>query len=272
LHRKNKFYLYLVSGRKTLIYDGGLMKIAVCISHVPDTAAKINIGSDGKNIDPNGVTYVVNPYDEFAIEEALKTKEKAGGETVAISLGGEANKETLRKALAMGIDNAVLLKDGGFRDSIAVAKALAAEIKSQGAELIFFGKQSVDFDNSIVGQLTAELLGYNSVSVAVSFSLDGNKILCEREIEGGKEVVETSLPAVITAQKGLNEPRYASLKGIMAAKKKEIAEKEPAPVENTVEILSIKKPAMKGAGKIVGTDSSAVAELIRLLREEAKVI
>ncbi|MCX6170919.1 MAG: electron transfer flavoprotein subunit beta/FixA family protein [Ignavibacteriales bacterium] len=248
------------------------MKIAVCVSHVPDTAAKINIGSDSMSIDPAGVTYVVNPYDEFAIEEALKTKEKFGGETVAISLGSDANKETLRKALAMGIDNAVLLKEIGYRDSLSVAKALAEEIKTQGAELAFFGKQSVDFDNSVVGQLTAEILGYNCISVAVSFTLDGNKIICEREIEGGKEIVETTLPAVITAQKGLNEPRYASLKGIMAAKKKEITEKIPASVPNYVEVLTMKRPASKQAGKIIGTDASAVPELIRLLREEAKVI
>lgn len=248
------------------------MKIAVCVSHVPDTAAKINIGSDGKTIDPNGVTYVVNPYDEFAIEEALKTKEKLGCETVAISLGSDANKETLRKALAMGVDNAVLLKDGGYCDSLSVSKALADEIKAQGAELVFFGKQSVDYDNSVVGQMTAELLGYNCVSVVVAFTLDGNKITCEREIEGGKEIVETTLPALITAQKGLNEPRYASLKGIMAAKKKEIAEKTPAAASNFTELLAMKRPPSKQAGKILGTDATVVPELVRLLREEAKVI
>ncbi len=248
------------------------MKIAVCVSHVPDTAAKINIGSDGKTLDPNGVTFIVNPYDEFAVEEALKTKEKIGGETVAISLGTDANKETLRKVLAMGIDNAVLLKDNNYRDSLSVAKALAEEIKAQNAELVFFGKQSVDFDNSVVGQLTAEFLGYNCISVAVSFSLEGHKITCEREIEGGKEIVETTLPALITAQKGLNEPRYASLKGIMSAKKKEILEKQPATANNSVEIISMKKPAPKQAGKILGTDATAVPELVRLLRQEAKVI
>lgn len=248
------------------------MKIAVCVSHVPDTAAKINISSNGKGIDPAGVTYVVNPYDEFAIEEALKTKEKLGGETVAISLGGEPNKETLRKALAMGIDNAVLLKDESYRDSLSVAKALANEIKLQNAELVFFGKQSVDYDNSVVGQLTAELLGFNCISVVVDFKFDGNKVICEREIEGGKEVVEASLPAVITAQKGLNEPRYASLKGIMAAKKKVIEEKRIDAVNNSVEIIALKRPAPKQAGKIIGTDASAVPELVRLLREEAKVI
>lgn len=248
------------------------MKIAVCVSHVPDTAAKINITGDGKGIDQTGVTYVVNPYDEFAIEEALKTKEKFGGDTVVISLGGEANKETLRKALAMGIDNAVLLKDESYRDSLSVAKALADEIKSQNAELVFFGKQSVDFDNSVVGQITAELLGYNCISVVVDFKLDGNKIIAEREIDGGKEVVETNLPAIITAQKGLNEPRYASLKGIMAAKKKVIEEKPASSANNFVDVITMKRPAPKQAGKIVGTDASAVPELIRLLHEEAKVI
>lgn len=248
------------------------MKIAVCINHVPDTAAKINIGNDGKSIDTTGVAFVVNPYDEFAIEEALKTKEKFGGETVAISLGGEANKETLRKALAMGIDDAVLLKDENYRDSLSVAKALSDEIKSLGAEIVFFGKQSVDYDNSVVGQLVAEILGFNSVTTVVSLNIDGNKIIAEREIEGGKEIVETSLPVVITTQKGLNEPRYASLKGIMAAKKKNITEKQPASYPNYIEVVAIRKPAPKQQGRILGTDISAVPELVRLLRDEAKVI
>ncbi|MEG8947548.1 electron transfer flavoprotein subunit beta/FixA family protein [Rosettibacter firmus] len=248
------------------------MKIAVCINHVPDTAAKINIGNDRKSIDTAGVAYVVNPYDEFAIEEALKTKEKFGGETVAISLGSDANKETLRKALAMGIDEAILLKDESYRDSLSVAKALADEIKSQNAEIVFFGKQSVDFDNGVIGQMVAELLNYNSVSNVIKLIIEGNKITAEREIEGGKEIVETTLPVVITAQKGLNEPRYASLKGIMAAKKKNIIEKIPANYQNNVELIEMKKPASKQPGRIIGTDASAVQELIRLLKEEAKVI
>jgi len=248
------------------------MKIAVCVSHVPDTATKVQVGPDGKSIDQNGVTYVVNPYDEFAIEEALKTKEALGGEVVVISLGPDANKETIRKALAMGADNAVLLKTDEVKDSLAVAKALAEEIKNQGAEIVFFGKQSVDYDNQIVGQLTAEFLGYNSVSVVVDLKIEDGKVTAEREIEGGKEVVETTLPVVITAQKGLNEPRYASLKGIMAAKRKPIEEKEPVAAENKTEVLRMKLPAPKQPGKIIGTDASAAAELVRLLREEAKVI
>ncbi len=248
------------------------MKIAVCVSHVPDTATKIKIGEDNKSIDPTDVTYVINPYDEYAIEEALKTKEIIGGEVVAISLGGDNNKDSIRKALAMGIDSAVLLKDDSIRDSFSLAYALAEEIKTQGAELVFFGKQAVDYDNSITGQLTAEMLGYNCVSVVVKFDLDGNKITAEREIEGGKEIVETTLPAVITAQKGLNEPRYASLKGIMSAKRKTIEEKEAASSDKKIEIIEMKKPQGKQAGKIIGTDASAVPELVRLLKEEAKVI
>lgn len=248
------------------------MKIAVCVSHVPDTATKIVLSPDSKNIDPNGITYIINPYDEFAVEEALKTKEIIGSEVVIISLGKDSNKETIRKALAMGADTGVLLKDDSDRDSLSIAKALAEEIKSQGSELVFFGKQSVDYDNSITGQMTAEILGYNCVSVVVDFKLDGNKIICEREIEGGREVIETSLPAIITTQKGLNEPRYASLKGIMAAKKKTIEEKPALKSDNYTETVKLKKPPMKQPGRIIGTDKTAVQELVRLLKEEAKVI
>lgn len=248
------------------------MKIVVCVSHVPDSATKVKVGSDNKTIDPAGVSYILNPYDEFAIEEALKTKEKLGGEVFVLSVGNDANKETLRKALAMGADEAVLLKNEGEIDSFGVANALADEIKNLGAEIVFFGKQSIDYDNSVTGQLTAELLGYNCVTIAVSLNIDGNKITAEREIEGGKEVVESELPIVITAQKGLNEPRYASLKGIMAAKKKVIAEKPANVPSSLVEVVSMKSPPPKKAGRIIGSDVSAVPELVRLLKEEAKVI
>jgi electron transfer flavoprotein beta subunit len=249
------------------------MKIAVCVSHVPDTATKIKVGTDQKTIDPSGVTYIINPYDEFAIEEALKIKEKSNStEVIAISVGTDANKETIRKALAMGADRGILLKDENSRDSFGIAKALAEEIKNQGCELVFCGKQSVDYDNSTVPQITAEYLNYSCITVVVSLNIDGSKVTAEREIEGGKEVVEASLPVVIGAQKGLNEPRYASLKGIMSAKKKTIEEKPAVPVDGLVEILAMKKPPEKQPGRIIGTDSSAVPELVRLLREEAKVI
>jgi electron transfer flavoprotein beta subunit len=248
------------------------MKLAVCINHVPDTAAKITLAADGKNIDTTGITFVLNPYDEFAIEECLRLKEKNTGEVIAISLGGDTHKETLRKALAMGVDKAVLLKDSSFRDSFSVARALADYLKEISPDIIFFGKQSVDSDNGAVGTMTAEMLGLPSVSVAVKLEITNGTAIVEREIEGGKEKVQVTLPAVFTAQKGLNEPRYPSLKGIMAAKSKPIEEKVPAAAQPKVDVIALRKPPSKNAGKIVGTDASAVPELVRLLHEEAKVI
>jgi len=248
------------------------MKIAVCISQVPDTATKIVIGSDGKTIDKTGVSFIINPYDEFAIEEGLRLKEKFGGEVVFISVGGEGVKETIRKALAMGGDRAILVKDDSIRDSYAVAKALADVLREVTPDIILFGKQSVDYDDALVGGMVAEMLGLPSVSVVVKLEITDDKVICEREIEGGKETVETKLPVVITAQKGLNEPRYPSLKGIMAAKSKPIQEIHPEAIESKVEVLRMRKPPAKNPGKIVGTDVSAVPELVRLLHEEAKVI
>ena len=249
------------------------MKIVVCVSHVPDTASRIKVGTDGKTIDPTGVTYIINPYDEYAVEEALKLKEKLGtGEVVVVTLGGDNSKETIRKALAMGADSATLLKDETQRDSLGIAKALAEEIKTQGAQIVFMGKQSVDYDNSIVGQLTAELLNFNCVPVCVQLEINGDKVTAEREVEGGREIVETSIPVIITCQKGLNEPRYASLKGIMAAKKKTIEEKAATAYTPTSEVIKMHLPAGKIPGRIIGSDASAVPELVKLLKEEAKVI
>jgi electron transfer flavoprotein beta subunit len=248
------------------------MKLIACINHVPDTTAKIIIGADGKTIDKTGVGFIINPYDEFAVEECLRLREKNGGEVIAVSLGGDTHKETLRKALAMGADKAVLLKDDSVRDSFSVARALADFIKEVSPDVVFFGRQSIDSDDAAVGQMVAEMLELPSVSVVVKLEIADGKVIAEREIEGGHEKVETRLPAVFTAQKGLNEPRYPSLKGIMAAKSKPIEEKIPAPSVSKSEVLGMQRPQAKSAGKIVGTDASAVPELVRLLHEEAKVI
>jgi electron transfer flavoprotein beta subunit len=248
------------------------MKLAACINHVPDTAAKINIAADGKTIDKSGVTYVISPYDEIAVEECLRLKEKNGGDVTVISLGGDAHKETLRKALAMGADKAVLLRDDSVRDSSGVARALADYLKELSPDIVFFGKQSVDYDDGAVGVMVAEMLGLPSVSVVVKLDIADGKATAEREIEGGREVLETSLPAVFTTQKGLNEPRYPSLKGIMGAKSKPIEERPTSPVTAKIELLLMQKPPAKPAGRIIGTDVSAVPELVRLLHEEAKVI
>jgi electron transfer flavoprotein beta subunit len=248
------------------------MKIAVCINHVPDTETKVHVGADGRSIDRNGVNFMLNPYDEYAVEAALRIREKMGGETVAVTLGTDSHKETLRKALAMGIDKAVLLKDESVRDSFSVASALAECLRSLAPDCILFGKQSIDYYDEQVPGLVAEMLGMPSVSVAVKLEVEAGKVVCEREIEGGHEVVEASLPAVISAQKGLFEPRYPSLKGIMAAKTKPIEERSPAAVPSGVEVLVMNKPPAKAPGKIVGTDAGAVPELVKLLQEEAKVI
>jgi electron transfer flavoprotein beta subunit len=248
------------------------MKIIVCVNHVPDTEMKVRVGSDGKTIDKAGVNYMLNPFDEFAVEAGLKLREQFGGDVTALSLGPDANKETLRKALAMGVDRAVLLKDDAPRDSFSVAQAIAADLREMKPECVLFGRQSIDYYNEQVPGLVAELLGWPSVSVVVRLEAKDGKVVCEREIEGGHEVVETSFPVVISAQKGMNEPRYPSLKGIMAAKTKPIEERPAKPFPAGVEVIAMSKPAAKAAGRIVGTDASAVPELVRLLQQEAKVI
>jgi len=248
------------------------MKILVFVNHVPDTETKVKVGADSTSIDPAGVNYMLSPYDEIGVEEALKTKQAFGGEVVVVSLGGESNKETLRKALAMGCDKAVLLKDASVRDSYAVAGSLAEFAKEYGADIIFCGKQSIDYDDAQVGGLVAEMLGIASVSVVVKLEIKDGGVTAEREIEGGHEIVQAKLPAVISAQKGLNEPRYPSLKGIMDAKRKPIEERTPSAIALKVVVLKMSNPPAKAQGKIVGTDASSAAELVRLLHEEAKVI
>ena len=248
------------------------MKIAVCVNHVPDTETKVKIAADGRSIDRTGVNFILAPYDEIAVEEALRMRDKFKGDVTVLSLGNEKHKESLRKALAMGADKAILLRDDSERDSYGVAVGLAAALKPLAPEVILFGKQSIDFDDAQVGTLVAEMLGMPSVSVAVNIEIQAGKAVCVREIEGGHEIVEVKLPAVFMAQKGLNDPRYPSLKGIMAAKNKPIEEQVAAPADRLVETLAMNKPPAKAAGRIVGTDKTAVSELIRLLHEEAKVI
>jgi electron transfer flavoprotein beta subunit len=253
---------------------GEVVLQAVCVKQVADTETRVKVGADGKTLDPAGVTWILNPYDEFALEQALRIREKSGsGEVVAVSLGGAAVQTTLRNALAMGADRAVHLKvEGAPPDSLAVAKALAAELAALSPGLVWFGKQAVDDDAAQVGPMVATLMGLPCVTVVAAMELNGESATVEREIEGGREVVEVTLPAVLAAEKGLNEPRYASLKGIMAAKKKTIDEKPAALGEPNLEVVALKLPAARGAGKVVGQGRDAVDELVRLLREEAKVI
>ncbi len=249
------------------------MKIAVCLKRVPDTTAKIVIGADGKSIDESGVKFVPNPYDEFALEEALKLKEQAGGgETVVVSLGSDASQETIRTALAMGIDRGVLLQAAPPADGLATARALAAELKEGAFDLILFGKLSVDDYNHQVGVMTAELLELPCVTSVAHLTVKDGALEAEREIEGGVEVVTCSLPAVLTCDKGLNNPRLPSLKGIMAAKKKPLESKPVTLEAGTLEVQGLMPPPERPEGKIVGEGPDAVSELVRLLRTEAKVL
>lgn len=248
------------------------MNILVCISRVPDTASRVIVGSDGKSIDPQGIKYVVNPYDEFALEEGLRLREKNGGTVTALTIGGEASKEQLRTALAMGVDAAVIVKTDSNFDSFYVANNIAEYAKTINPDIILLGKQSVDFDSLQIPSMLGDLMNFPSVSVVTNLTVDGSTVTAEREIEGGKEVVETSLPCIISAQKGLNDPRYPKLPDIMKAKSKPITEVAPVNSEERVTVLGIEIPLKKRAGVILGGEDKDIDEVVRLLHEESKVI
>jgi electron transfer flavoprotein beta subunit len=249
------------------------VNIAVCIKQVPDTETKIKISGDKKWIEEGEINFILNPYDEFAVEEALKIKEANGGEVTIISLGPDRVTSSIRSALAMGGDKAIHIKtDKNPVDPMATAGALAQVLNEGDFDLILLGKQAIDDDNQQIGPILAEKLGISAANVVTKLEVSAQKIVADRQIEGGFERVECELPAIVTAQRGLNEPRYASLKGIMAAKKITIEEKTVDISQDKIEILEINYPPEKPPGKIVGKGADAVPELIRLLKEEAKVI
>jgi electron transfer flavoprotein beta subunit len=248
------------------------MNILVGISRVPDTATKIFIGPDGKSIDEKGVKFIINPYDEFALEEGLRLKEKFGGTVVTITVGPEASKEVIRSALAMGADRAALVKTDGFFDSYFAAKNIANYAKQFNPDIILFGRQSVDFDSLMVPAMVSAFLGLPLITIVSKLTVDGNKVVAERDVVGGKEVVEASLPCVISAQKGLNEPRYPKLPDILKAKNKPIEEITPEQTQPMVEILNMEIPLRSRKNKIVGDSDEEIAEIVRLLHEDAKII
>lgn len=248
------------------------MNIAVLVKLVPDTEATIKIDADRKKIAAGEINFVLNPYDEYAVEEALRQKEKHSGQVTVVSLGGDEAVKALRNALAMGADDAIHVKNPAGLDMLGVARALADAIRGRGFDLILAGKQAVDDDCGAVGSMVAELLDIAHVATVVKLDVEGGKLTAVREIETGSEVIEADLPALITAQKGLNEPRYASLKGIMASKKKVIADVEGTASLAKVEVVQLNYQPGRPPGKIVGQGIEAVPQLVRLLREEAKVL
>jgi electron transfer flavoprotein beta subunit len=252
------------------------MHILVLIKRVPDTASKITIAGDNTSIDPSGLQFVLNPYDEFAVEAGLKLKEAAGeGSVRVMTLGPKDATQTIRSALAMGADEAIHIQDDSqLRDAWSIARTLATAIQGleQQPDLILAGRQAVDSQAMAVGPMLATILGLPCVTDITKLDKTDAGFTVEREIEGGHEVVEVGLPAFLTTNKGLNEPRYASLKGIMKAKKKKIHTPDVAIAEAKTAIRAMEYPPAREGGKIVGEGADAVPELVRMLREEAKVL
>ena len=259
------------------------MKILVAIKQVPDTATQVKVGADPRVIDTASITWIVSPYDEFAVEEALRIKEKRGqGEVVAVSLGPDRVKEALRSCLAMGCDRALHLNDAAWNgaDTLATARALAAVAKQEQPQLVLCGRQAIDDDMGAVTAQLAELLGWPCAYWIMEEAVDaeGKTVRAARQVEGGLEVFDLPLPAVLAAQKGLNEPRYPTLKGIMGAKKKEIRDVKASDLGIGAEppqlsVIGLEALPPRPPGRIIQGDvPTAVKELVRSLREDAKAI
>jgi electron transfer flavoprotein beta subunit len=249
------------------------VKIAVCIKRTPDSESRFKVAASATGIDETGLKFDLDDFAGYAVEAALQLNEKAGGgETVVYAVGPDSVQESLRKAMSMGADRAVQLKADVVADGIAIARALAAELKSGGYDLVLFGKHSFDSSAGVVGTATAELLGVPCVTAASELSVSGGKGTARRELEGAAELVEFSLPAVVTIDEGVARPRYPSLKGIMAAKKKPLESKPAQLGAVRVTISRMELPPERPAGRILGEGTAAIPELVRLLQNEAKVL
>ena len=248
------------------------MKILVPIKRVPDPATTIRVLPDGSGIATDNVKWVINPFDEIAIEEALRIKEKQSGEVVLATVGQSTWQEQLRTGLAMGSDRAILVKNDGALDSLAIARILAKVVSDEKPELVLLGKQAIDDDSNQVGQMLAEMLGWPQATFASKVEFADQKVTVTREVDGGLETISFNLPAVITTDLRLNEPRYASLPGIMKARKKELkelpAESLGVDLAAKLKVKTLAAPPKRQAGKKVGS----VQELVQVLHTEAKVI
>ena len=249
------------------------MKIAVCLRRVPDTTTKIVIAASGTAIDESGVKFVPNPYDEYALEAALAIKEKTGaGETVVVSLGADNVQETMRTALAMGMDRGVHLQGTASADGLENARVIAAHLRDGGYDLVLFGKLAVDDYGQQTGAMVAELLDLPCATAITKLEIADGRASVEREVEGGVEPASCALPAVFTCDKGLNNPRLPSLKGIMAAKKKPLEIVPVTPGAGATRITALALPPERAGGRIVGEGAAAVPALMQVLTSEAKVI
>ena len=248
------------------------MKILVCISHVPDTTSKINFSDNNTKFDPTGVQFVINPNDEFGLTRAMWFKEKQGAQVTVANVGGADTEPTLRKALAIGADEAIRVNMPAT-DGFSVAKQLANVVKDGGYDLVIAGRESIDYNGGMVPGMIAGLIDANFVNNCIGLEVDGTSAKAVREIDGGKETVSTSLPLVIGGQKGLVEEsdlRIPNMRGIMMARKKPLTVIEPAAVSAETSSVAFEKPAPKGAVTLVSPDN--LDELVNLLHNEAKVI
>jgi electron transfer flavoprotein beta subunit len=257
--------------------------IVVLIKQVPDTATRIQDRVKDGQVDLEGVTWVVNPFDEYAVEEALLLKEKLGGTVTLVTMGPDRAESALKDMLALGADEAVLLRDPAFEGlgPRGTAQVLAAAVRKVPHEMVWTGWKGVDDDQGLVPIYLAHELGYPHLSFVSEFEVDGQRATAKRDVEGGKEVLEVDLPAVFTAQKGLNEVRYASLKGIMAVKRKQIPvwDADELGIDaaalsgSAVETISIERPPERQSGRVLdGSPDEAARELVKLLHEDAKVL
>ena len=248
------------------------MKILVCISHVPDTTSKINFTNNDSEFDTNGVQFVINPNDEFGLTRAIWFQEQQGATVTVVNVGGPDTEPTLRKALAIGANEAIRINATPI-DGYFVAQQLAEVVRTGGYDLIIAGKESLDYNGGMVPGMLAGLLGYNFLNSCVSITVDGTEAKAAREIDGGKETINTTLPLIIGGQKGLVEEkdlRIPNMRGIMTARTKVLTILEPITATIETKAVKFEKPAPKSAVKLVSADN--LDELIHLLHTEAKVI
>jgi electron transfer flavoprotein beta subunit len=246
------------------------MKILVCISKTPDTTAKIAFTDNNTKFNEAGVQFIINPYDEwYALVRALELKETLGATVHLITAGGADTEPIIRKALALGGDEAFRINTDS-QDSYYIAAQIAAHAKQQAYDLVFTGKETIDYNGSAIGGMVAELLDQPFVSIAAKLELNGTEATINREIEGGEEIVKVSLPLVVSCQKGMAEARIPNMRGIMAARTKTLTVVEPAAADTLTGIASFELPAPKAGVKMISADN--VEELVKLLHEEAKVI
>lgn len=264
----NTFLFKLATVRKTLI----LMKILVCISSVPDTTSKINFTADKSAFDKNGIQWVINPLDEFALTKAIKLQEAQGATVTVVNVGDATTEAVIRKALAMGADDAVRINTEP-KDSLTVAKEIAKVAQEGGYDLVLAGKESLDYNGAAVPGMIAQLLNKPFINACVGLEINGNEATASREIEGGKETLKATLPAVIAGQKGMVEEKdliIPNMRGIMSARTKPLTVKEPSETDVKVKAVSFDSVPARAQVKLVSPDN--LDELVRLLHEEAKVI